>query len=269
MMERGTVEKVIEAALHVRPETVDITGGAPELNPHLRTLISALRAGGLTVQSRTNLSALLEADDGGLPEFFRDSGTRLVASLPCFQEEEVCRQRGEGSFRKSIAALRQLNALGYGIDPTLPLDLVHNPEGPVLPPEQSCLEADYRRELDRRFGIRFSRLLTITNMPIGRFWKRLRRENKHREYLLLLTKGFNCRTVPDLMCRHQICVAWDGSLYDCDFNLAMGLPVSDAVPQTIAEFDRDGLKGRAIRTGIHCFGCTAGFGSSCGGSLVS
>ncbi len=175
-------------------------------------------------------------------------------------------QRGKGAYEKSIQAIEQLNSLGYGIEPELPLDLVYNPGGASLPPEQGGLEEDYHRELHERFGIRFTHLLTITNMPIGRFFDRLRADGKDEEYMTLLRESFNPATVDRVMCRRLISVNWDGSVYDCDFNLALDLPaVGNA---RIGELDWDAIAGRAIVTGDHCFGCTAGAGSSCGGSLV-
>ncbi len=269
LMNRATMGHVLAAAQTIRPELVDITGGAPELNPDLRPFIQDLSRANLTVQCRTNLTVLLEQENEELPCFFRAHRVRLVASLPCYLEEKVCRQRGPGTYANSISALQRLNELGYGVDPDLILDLVYNPDGPFLPPRQEHLEADYRRELKGRFGIRFTRLLTITNMPIGRFWEGLKHQDKHGEYMRLLSDAFNCQTVQDLMCRHQICVAWDGRLFDCDFNLALGLSLSEGVPANIADFDARLLRGRIIRTGNHCFGCAAGFGSSCGGALVS
>ena len=161
-----------------------------------------------------------------------------------------------------------MNALGYGCDPNLPLSLVYNPVGPFLPSDQSRLEADYRLELKKRFDITFTQLLTITNMPIGRFWRDLCRQNRHEKYLNLLKESFNPQTVEGLMCRHQISVDWDGRLYDCDFNLALGLPMGQGAPNHIRDFDPQLLAGRKIVSGMHCFGCTAGHGSSCGGSLL-
>jgi radical SAM/Cys-rich protein len=263
-----TMESVVAAARKIRPELVDITGGAPELNPHLMPFIRALKKHGLNVQSRTNLTVLLEPGYEEYLSFFKQHRIHLVASLPCYMEKNVCSQRGPGTYAQSIQALRELNVLGYGIQSELPLDLVYNPGGPFLPPAQGCLEEDYRRELQKRFGIRFSRLLTITNMPIGRFWEGLKQQDKHTDYMKLLTEGFNCSAVQDLMCRHQICVAWDGRLYDCDFNLALDLSLCSGLPDNIGNFDVKALTGRLIRTGNHCFGCTAGMGSSCGGALL-
>jgi radical SAM/Cys-rich protein len=188
--------------------------------------------------------------------------------MPCYLEENVCAQRGKGVYEKSIEAIKRLNALGYGPNPDLPLSLVYNPGGPFLPPLQSALEGDYRRELGSCFGITFTRLLTITNMPLGRFRMQLHRQNQERNYIDLLRKSFNPKTVEGLMCRHQLSVGWEGTLYDCDFNLALRLPVDHGAPDHITSFDLIDLRKRRIVTGDHCFGCTAGSGSSCGGALV-
>jgi len=220
------------------------------------------------VQVRTNLTVLLEPGMETLPEWLREHQVQLVASLPCYLEQNVRAQRGERTYEKSIEAIKRLNALGYGSDPRLPLNLVYNPGGPFLPPEQSTLEADYRRELGSRFDITFSHLLTITNVPIGRFRAELRRQNQEQEYLQLLRAAFNPLTVEGLMCRHQISVGWDGTLFDCDFNLALGYAVDHGAPDHIRSFDPDALKTRRIVTGEHCFSCTAGHGSSCGGALA-
>jgi radical SAM/Cys-rich protein len=203
-----------------------------------------------------------------LPEFLRNHQVQLVASLPCYLEENVRAQRGEGVYAKSIEAIKRLNALGYGTGSGLPLNLVYNPGGPFLPSSQSALEEDYRRELHQRFGITFTHLLTITNMPLGRFRLELIQQNQERNYLDLLRKSFNPQTVNGLMCRHQISVGWDGTLYDCDFNLALGLPVNHGAPDHIRSFKPEDLKMRRVVTGEHCFTCTAGSGSSCGGALV-
>lgn len=259
---------VLSAADRVRPELVDITGGAPELHPQIKDFIRALRRNGHEVQVRTNLTVMSEPGLEDMPDFLKEHNIRLVASLPCYLEENVCAQRGRGVYEKSVEMLTRLNALGYGRSPELPLRLVYNPGGPFLPPNQPELEKDYRRELDRRFGIVFTELLTITNMPLGRFWDGLRRENKDGEYMRLLHEGFNCQTVDKLMCRHQISIGWDGTLYDCDFNLALDLPVDGGLAHHIEDFDPERHAARKIRTGDHCFGCTAGFGSSCGGALA-
>jgi radical SAM/Cys-rich protein len=247
---------------------IDLTGGAPELNPSFRQFVSALRKENLQVQVRTNLTVLLEPGMEDLPEFLRNHQIHLVASLPCYLEENVRAQRGEGVYGKSIEAIRRLNALGYGIKTHLPLSLVYNPGGPFLPPPQSALEKDYRRELGQRFGITFTHLLTITNMPLGRFHSELSLQKQEENYLQLLRKSFNLQTVEGLMCRYQISVGWDGTLYDCDFNLALKLPVDHGAPDHIQRFNPAELLTRRIVTGEHCFGCTAGYGSSCSGALV-
>jgi len=268
MMEWATMQLVLEAARSFGCQLIDLTGGAPELNRHFRRFVDALRQDGHPVQVRTNLTLLLEPGLREIPEFFRDHQVQLVASLPCYLEENVRAQRGERVYEKSIAAIRRLNALGYGLEPNLPLNLVYNPGGPFLPPPQSALEEDYRRELRSRFGIAFTRLFTITNMPLGRFRAELSRQNQEQIYLHLLRESFNRQTVAGLMCRHQISVGWDGALYDCDFNLALGLPVNHGAPDHIQSFRPSDLMKRRIVTGEHCFACTAGSGSSCGGALV-
>ena len=262
------MELVIEAAEGVDIGLIDITGGAPELNPHFQRLVTALRKNDRQVQLRTNLTVLIEPGMETLPEWLREHGIRLVASLPCYLEENIRAQRGGGVYEKSIEVIRRLNALGYGIDPELPLRLVYNPGGPFLPPGQDALEADYRRELGTRFGISFSGLIAITNIPVGRFQNELRRENREGDYLRLLRDSFNPRTIEGLMCRRQISVGWDGTLFDCDFNLALGYAVDHGANNHISLFDPHALEKRRIVTGEHCFGCTAGSGSSCAGTLV-
>jgi len=217
---------------------------------------------------RTNLTVLLEPAMETMMSFYADAGVKLAASLPCYLEREVDAQRGDGVFEKSIEALKRLNAIGYGSNPHLKLDLVFNPEGPFLPPEQSSLEDDYRKELCGNYGIAFGSVLTITNMPIGRFLRLLRRANQCRKYERLLRESFNPQTIEGLMCRHQIEVGWDGRVYDCDFNLALGIPIDYSAPSHIRDFDASRHSRRRIVTGDHCFGCTAGHGSSCGGVLV-
>jgi len=268
MMDWPIMERVLKAAEEIKVHLVDLTGGAPELNPHFRRFLMALRERRYSVQVRTNLTVLLESGLEDLPDFFRDHQIQLVASMPCYLEENVCSQRGKGVYEKSIAAIQRLNALGYGRQPDLPLNLVYNPGGPFLPPSQVALEEDYRRELRERFGISFTRLLTITNMPLGRFQRELRRQKQEEQYLQLLRESFNPQTVPGLMCRHQLSVGWDGTLYDCDFNLALGLPVNHGAPDHIRSFRVPDLRSRRVVTGEHCFACAAGSGSSCAGALV-
>jgi len=269
MMDWDTMTAVIETARVVQPEMVDITGGSPEIHPLFKKFVKALRNDGHTVQVRTNLTALLEPGLEDIPEFLKENKVHLVASMPCYLEENVRAQRGKGVYEKSAEVLQKLNSLGYGKDPERPLYLVYNPVGPILPPNQDQLEEDYKRELFNRFGVHFTHLYTITNMPIGRFWEVLKQQKKDGEYMDLLLNGFNCQTVEGLMCRYQICIAWDGTLYDCDFNIALGIPLGKELPKNIKDFALELLSNRKIVTGRHCFGCTAGFGSSCGGALAS
>jgi radical SAM/Cys-rich protein len=268
-MDRETMEAILIAAESGRVRMIDITGGAPEMNPHFREFITRLRLQDHAVQVRTNLTILLEDAYRDIPAFYRDHQVQLVASLPCYLEENVDQQRGEGVYWDSVEVLKTLNNLGYGVDESLPLHLVFNPQGPVLPPDQAALEADYRRELDQRFGILFTGLYAITNMPIGRFFGDLRVTKKDGEYLDLLKESFNPGTLEGLMCRHQVNVDWNGNLYDCDFNLALKLGLSgESTPGNIRVFNAEALLSRRITTANHCFGCTAGCGSSCGGTIV-
>ncbi len=264
-----TVQSVLRLAKNLPEARVDLTGGAPELNPHFRALIDALLGQGHQVQVRTNLTVFFEAGQGDTPEFLADRGVHLVASLPCYLDDNVDKQRGSGVYKRSVAALRRLNTLGYGRQERLPLSLVYNPGGAFLPPDQSTLEEAYRRELKERFEVEFSRLLTITNMPMGRFLSDLKRDGQAEVYEHLLKDSFNRSTIDGLMCRHQICIAWDGTLADCDFNSVLGLSLAGGLPRHIDELDPADLESRAIVTGEHCFGCTAGCGSSCGGALVA
>ena len=248
--------------------TLDLTGGAPELNPHFRALVRGARALGRRVLDRCNLTVLFEPGQEDTAEFLAAERVEVVASLPCYTPGNVDAQRGKNVYQRSLAALRKLNALGYAQPGAgLTLDLVYNPVGAFLPTAQAQLEADYRRELGM-LGIAFNRLLTITNMPIKRFARELAREGKHGEYMALLVSHFNPATVGALMCRTTLSVAWDGSLYDCDFNQALALPLHG--PRSLFELrDLRELSGSPIATAAHCFGCTAGAGSSCGGALAS
>jgi len=268
IMSPATMEKVVSIANRVRPAMVDITGGAPELNSHLKGFIEALNKGGHQVQVRTNFTALLEASSEGLMEFFQDHRVKLVGSLPCYLEENVTAQRGKGVYERSAEAIRRLNDLGYGVEGQLELNLVYNPGGAYLPGEQKTLEADYRRELGERFGVSFTCLFTITNMPIGRFSEVLAGDSRHEKYMKLLKDSYNSDTVKGLMCRSQICIGWDGKMYDCDFNLALDLAMNHGAPDHIDRWDLDSVLKRRIVTGDHCFGCTAGCGSSCAGALA-
>lgn len=271
-MTRATAERVAGVLAASRGiEALDLTGGAPELNPHFAFLVERGRALGRRVSVRCNLTVLFVAGQESLPRFYREHDIELVCSLPCYTAENVDQQRGRGVFAQSIEALRLLNSLGYGRPGSpLALDLVYNPLGAFLPPAQTTLEARYREELGRLFGIEFHHLLTITNMPIKRFADQLQRWGKYGEYMGLLVNHFNPQTIPGLMCRHLVSVGWDGTLYDCDFNQMLELPIATdgARPLTIWDADDLGrLAGAHIATGSHCFGCTAGAGSSCGGAL--
>ncbi|MBW2512050.1 MAG: arsenosugar biosynthesis radical SAM protein ArsS [Deltaproteobacteria bacterium] len=264
-----TMQSLLRLTEALPEARVDLTGGAPELNPNFRPLLDALIEQGHQVQVRTNLTVFFEAGQGDTPEFLADRGVHLVASLPCYLDDNVDKQRGGGVYKRSVAALRRLNSLGYGRQPRLPLNLVYNPGGAFLPPDQATLEDAYRRELRERFDVEFTRLLTITNMPMGRFLSDLHRDGQAEDYKHLLEDSFNQSTIDGLMCRHQICIAWDGTLSDCDFNSALGLSLAGNLPRHIDQLDPSALEGRPIVTGEHCFGCTAGCGSSCGGALVA
>lgn len=263
-----TMGAILKAARQCGCRMIDLTGGAPEMNPHFRRFVQLLHDERFHIQVRTNLTILLEPGYEDVASFMADRMVSLVASLPCYLEENVDMQRGPGAYHRSVEALRVLNRRGYGIREDLPLDLIFNPIGPALPPSQEELEATYRRELKDRFGIHFSHLHTITNMPIGRFWAKLRAQKRDEAYLALLRENYNTQTLPGLMCRHQISVDWNGTIHDCDFNLALELAVNHAAPSHILEFDLEALRRRRIVTGLHCFGCTAGCGSSCAGALV-
>ncbi len=267
-MDWPTMMLVLLAARRAEAKALDITGGAPEMSPHLRRFISVARCRDLGVMVRTNLTIMLREGFEDFPRFYAENAVHLVASLPCYLPTNVDRQRGLHVYEKSIEVIRRLNEVGYGTDPGLPLHLVCNPQGLALPPDQYKLEADYRRELDRRFGIRFTRLIAITNMPIGRFLRDLRRDGQDELYLQLLRESFNPVTVEGLMCRYQVHVSWDGTLHDCDFNYALRMGTTTPRARHIRDFDPRLLVHRQIATGPHCFGCTAGQGSSCGGALA-
>jgi radical SAM/Cys-rich protein len=266
-MDWATMEKVVDLVREIRPALVDITGGAPELNPHLKRFIQSLTVEGCRVQVRTNLTAMADEHGPELIGFFRKHGVRLVGSLPCYLEGNVNAQRGEKVYSSSIEAIRQLNLAGYGVEGGLQLNLVYNPGDAFLPGDQEQLEADYKRELKERFDISFTRLLTIVNMPIGRFRDVLDENGRFDHYMNLLNDSFNVDTVPGLMCRNQVSIRWDGTLYDCDFNLALDLVMNHGAPDHIDKWNLEAVTERRIVTGNHCFGCTAGAGSSCGGEL--
>jgi radical SAM/Cys-rich protein len=268
-MSAETAEQVLDALERFRIPTLDITGGAPELNPSFRRLVSRARRAGAHVIVRHNLTVMFEPAQEDLPEFFGEHGVEVVSSLPYFLEQQTDAQRGSGVFHKSIEALCRLNAVGYGREGGLALNLVYNPVGAFLPPAQGAIERDFKRELLARHGVTFGRLYTITNMPIRRFLDYLRRSGNEERYMRKLVEAFNPSTVEGLMCRTLVSVDWTGRLYDCDFNQMLDLGVAQGLPQTIADFDPARLAARRVVTGAHCFGCTAGAGSSCGGAVAA
>ena len=265
-MSRAVAERVIELlAASPAVTTLDITGGAPELNAQFRWLVDQARGLGRHVIDRCNLTILSEPGMESLAAFLADREVEIIASLPCYSERNVDEQRGHGVFERSIAALRQLNGLGYGTGRRT-LNLVYNPNGAFLPPAQAALEASYKDELARHFGVSFDHLFTITNLPIARYADYLDARGQYDAYMSLLVSHLNVATVPGLMCRALVSVGWDGQVYDCDFNQMLELPLAAA--RTIFELDSLDLADQPIATGAHCFGCTAGSGSSCGGSLT-
>ncbi len=270
-MARETVDAVLAYLQASGVRTLDITGGAPELNPNFRDLVARARALGAHVMDRCNLTVLREPGQEDLAGFLAAHGVEVVASLPCYLEDNVDRQRGRGVFQSSVRALRTLNALGYGREgSTLVLDLVYNPQGPSLPPGQQRLEQDYRKHLGERFGIVFNRLYTLANMPIQRFGSTLISKGQFNGYMQLLRDAYREENLDAVMCRSLLSVDWQGYVYDCDFNQMLGLPLSTAGrPRVrIADLIGSDLEGNPIQVKEHCFGCTAGQGSSCGGALA-
>jgi radical SAM/Cys-rich protein len=267
-MDAGTADIVIAVLEQGSIRTVDITGGAPELNPNFRRLVTAARDNGVHVMDRCNLSVLFQPGQEDLAEFLADHEVEVVASLPFYKRERTDRQRGAGVFDLSIEGLRLLNRHGYGEDDALPLNLVCNPVGAYLPGNQKQLEAEYRRELFEQFGIRFSNLYCITNMPIHRFKDWLSRSGNLESYMETLVNAFNPVAAGSVMCRDLVSIAPDGTIHDCDFNQMLDLAVGDGTPKNIRDFDLESLRSRQVVTGDHCLGCTAGAGSSCGGSVA-
>jgi radical SAM/Cys-rich protein len=263
-----TMQRIVAWAEGAAIRKVDITGGAPELNPNFRRLVEVFMALRVDITSRCNLTVLLEPGQQDLAAWYAARRVRLICSLPCYSRENVDAQRGDGVFAKSIQALQLLNGHGYGSADDLVLDLVYNPGGATLPPPQAQLEQDYRQRLSEDVGIRFNNLLTLTNLPINRFAHYLERTGQRQAYQRLLVENFNVHTVPGLMCRYLLSVDWQGRVYDCDFNQMLGLPLGAGRPRYLWEIDAEGLRTNAIGVGAHCFACTAGNGSSCGGALV-
>ena len=269
IMTRDTIDRVVSFVKKSSIKTIDITGGAPELNPHFKHLVSSLRSIDCHIMVRSNLSVIVENNKKRLPQFYKDNEVELICSLPCYLEENVDKIRANGVYRKSIEALKMLNDIGYGKNgANLMLHLVYNPAGASLPPLQKKLEQQYKHELFKRFGIVFNNLYVLANLPINRYERYLKKTGKYEYYLELLKGNFNTEIVEHLMCRTQVSVGWDGRLYDCDFNQMLNLYLKNGKPYIIGEVVLQELIGTDIQVGDHCYGCTAGNGSSCGGSLI-
>ena len=270
VMTRETMEHVLRVLRAWGFKTLDVTGGAPEMNPNYQWLIEEGGQSGAHVMTRSNLAILSEPGYEHLSEFLASHGVEVAASLPYYSQRDCDRQRGDGVFQSAIAALRRLNDLGYGKDERLPLDLVYNPGGAFLPPDQAELEREYKARLSADFGVSFTRLFAIANVPIGRFCDFLKRTGNFERYMQRLCDAFNPAAVEGMMCRFQLSVGWDGTLYDCDFNQSAGLPVlgPGGAPLNVRDLG-DNYEARDIRFGQHCYACTAGAGSSCGGATAS
>ena len=271
-MSGEVIDLVLEVLRRRAPHTLDVTGGAPELNPHFRRLVISARALGLQVIDRCNLTILFEPGQEDLAEFLAAERIDIVASLPCYSLERVDRQRGAGVFDKSIAALQRLNALGYGQPGSgLVLNLVYNPQGPSLPPDQHQLKADYQRELEANFGVRFNNLYALANMPINRFGSALVSKGEFDRYMGLLKRSYRAENLDTVMCTGLVSVDWTGALFDCDFNQMLALPMRlHGRPRAqLHDLLEAGVDGGPIRVADHCYGCTAGQGSSCGGALLA
>jgi radical SAM/Cys-rich protein len=269
IMQRETIDACLDALRENKIPTLDITGGAPEMIPDFRYFVTKARKTGAKIMVRHNLTIMFEDGHEDLAEFFAENEVEVVCSLPYFMKQQTDAQRGEGVFDKSVEALKKLNAVGYGIEESgLILNLVYNPVGAFLPPEQTAIEADFKRELKQHYDIVFNNLYTITNMPIARYLDWLRSSKNEHSYMKKLVNAFNPTTVEGLMCRNTLSVDWLGNLFDCDFNQMLEIPVSAKVGQTIYDFSTDDFFDREIMTNAHCFGCTAGSGSSCGGTIT-
>jgi len=272
LMSRETVDAVLRFLGRTNIPTVDITGGAPELNPTFDYLVASVVGLGRHVMDRCNLTVIFEPGKDYLPQFFKRHRVELVCSLPCYSEENVDRQRGKGTFELSIRALKIFNKLGYGQSESgLVLNLAYNPVGPHLPPPQDKLEQDYKRILKEQFGIIFNRLYCLSNMPITRYQTHLKLRGEYEQYMELLESSFNASTLDQVMCRNLISVGWEGTIYDCDFNQMLDLPIRDAEGKAlnISTLSVDQVQHLPITVGNHCYACTAGSGSSCGGALLS
>ena len=268
IMTKEVLDACIEAAKNPTIDTVDLTGGAPEMNPNFRWFVEEISQLGKKVIVRSNLTILTYKKYLDIPLFFKDNNVTVISSLPCYTQGNVDKQRGSGVFKRSIDALKRLNELGYGKEGSgLELNLVYNPTGLGLPPEQSGLQADYKRELKELFDLEFNNLFAITNLPISRFLDFLLKEERYEEYLDKLIGTYNPLAAEEVMCRNTVSVGWDGKLFDCDFNQMLELSVASN-SQNISNFDVEQLKNRNIILGQHCFGCTAGAGSSCQGTIT-
>lgn len=266
IMDEKTVQSVIDFMLRQSVATLDLTGGAPEMNPHFRHLVSTARQHGVHVIDRCNLTIVVEPGYDWLVDFLAQQQVEVIASMPCYLQDNVDAQRGKGVYDKSIRGLQRLNQAGFGRDPALPLNLVYNPQGLNLPPAQAALEADYKRELKQRFDIDFNRLFTLANMPIKRFGSALLSRGEFDDYMQLLKSSHQADNVASVMCRTLISVDWQGYVYDCDFNQMLGLPAANR-KRHLNDIMHTDIRGEPIVVMDHCYGCTAGQGSSCGGAL--
>lgn len=267
MMDDDNLSRIVPVMKAQGIKTLDLTGGAPEMHQGFRRLVKEAREAGIHVIDRCNLTILFEPGYEGLAEFLAEQQVEVVASLPCYSLENVDKQRGEGVFDKSIAGLQKLNALGYAQEGSgLKLNLVYNPQGPSLPPNQEALQADYKRELDKHFGIVFNDLYALANMPIKRFGSTLISKGEFAPYMALLKDNFSAENLKGVMCRSLISVDWQGNLFDCDFNQQLELPLKASV-RTLEDLMNQDVAGQSIAIADHCFACTAGQGSSCGGAL--
>lgn len=270
IMPKAIMHKIIDFLWNHPGLCIDITGGCPELNPDFRFFVEGVCESASPFMVRTNLTVFFEPGLGWVPEWYRDHQVVIIGSLPCYTEQNVDKQRGPGAFEKSIEAIRWLNRLGYGREEGLEFNLVYNPGGDFLPGPQQQLEADYKRELNDKYGVWFNKLFTMTNAPIGRFRRYLESNGRLKQYMRLLTESFNPNAAENIMCRNLVSVDYRGVLYNCDFNQALGLPIIDTEGNTVTVEQLDDVlsEGIEITTGEHCFCCTAGSGSSCTGSLV-
>ncbi len=268
IMSWSTMQRIVKWCADNNIQSIDITGGAPELNPNFRRFVDACLANGSSVVARCNLTVLLEKGQEDLASWYADRGVKLICSLPCYTKDNLEAQRGKGVFGQSIRALQLLNAEGYGTRPDLELDLVYNPNGAFLPPAQQSLEATFKERLGEDFGIQFNHLYTLTNLPISRFRHYLERRGEYENYMDLLARQFNPATVPELMCQHIISVDWLGQIYDCDFNQMLDITAGWRKPRHLWDQGLEQIIDQRIAIDSHCFGCTAGAGSSCGGTLT-